>query len=686
MKTNIASVNATIVKLLFASAVASGIAGCNSSGEDANSALSVTDLELMPVSNAKLMSATEAQVTLTLQNGLYLTATGQSYTCSECEPIVADGQPESSSNTQDYSVTTTQEQGVDESDRVKYDGTNIYLANNGDHQSIWQEDNNDKLSASVRVLHRGADDSLSELAKITTDEDSGYLSELYLHQNVLTMLYDVYEPYSILESDVADSSVFYPSNQQFGLSFHNVEQAQTPQKLAQLKIDGQLISSRRIEDKVYLVSRFSALLPEQIAIPEQQSSAQLQRFYTDVLTTSLQQMLPQIYYQDREAMPLVQAEECYLPERHSANYGFTEITTVTTFDLDNPNEFQSSCVIAPLDGFYSSAENMYLHERYYDEESQNYNTIIHKFAYQEQGVEYKATGSIPGHVSWSNSHLRFSEQDQLLRVLTSQDNFLNQELTKEHRLFVLQESNDQELEIISTLPNEARPQPIGKPDEDIYAVRYFGDKAYVVTFRRIDPLYVLNLSEPTEPFVEGELEIPGYSGYLQPINENFVLGIGQQVDPNAEVGTPIVNEPESDFVEGAKAELYDVSNPNTPKVAATLVYPDSYSVAEWDYRALTQLKVSDTLYKFAFPLGGWSQVSTAEDSVEWSYHQSMQLVELDVSGSGSLTNIGSLSPQSDYYGQWGDRAVLHNDLIYYIRNNQVWQSYWGQPEVLNGPF
>ena len=64
--------------------------------------------------------------------------------------------------------------------------------------------------------------------------------------------------------------------------------------------------------------------------------------------------------------------------------------------------------------------------------------------------------------------------------------------------------------LLSRLPNDARPEPIGKPGEDVYAVRYFGDKAYVVTFERIDPLYVMDLSNPLEPHITGALEIPGF--------------------------------------------------------------------------------------------------------------------------------------------------------------------------------
>lgn len=691
MKTTLAFKQSYVTKVTLIAAAISGLVGCSGSSSSEQDILAVADIQPMPVSDSKLVSATQSQLALTIHNGLYLSVTGQGNNgnCVNCEFMSADGAPERTA-TSDFSSTTTQEQGVDESDRVKYDGNTLFVASNRDESHeffIQQRQAEQKTTAHVRVLNRNADDSLSELAKIEADKDAGYLSDLYLHQNVLTMIYDVLEPIDQQDSSgIADTSFFFPFNSKMGLNFHNVEQRDTPQLMAAMKIDGYMISSRRIDDKVYIVSRYSPDLPEGITVPEGATEAELQQLYRSILATNLEQMLPKVYQQDGATTPLVNADNCYIPQQHSANYGFTNITTVTTFDLDEPSNFQSSCIVAPLDGFYSSDKNMYLYEKQYNQEQEKYSTVIHKFGYQAQGVKYLATGSVLGHVSWNNSHLRFSEKDNYLRVVTSEQDFSSAETVRNHRLFVLQENAQQELQTIAQLPNDANPEKIGKPDEDIYAVRYFGDKAYIVTFRRTDPLYVIDLSKPNAPVIEGELEIPGYSGYLQPINENFVLGIGQQIDPDAQIGLEIVNEPNSEFVQGAKAELYDVSNPAEPKVAATLIYPDVYSVAEWDYRALTQLKVSDNKYKFAFPLGGWSQSSGEEGVVEWSYQQSMQLIELDIAGQGTLNNVGSLSPKSDYFGQWGDRAVLHNDLVFYIRNNEVWQSYWSQPNLLNGPY
>ena len=684
MKAKTALVNSKTFRVTFVAAAITGMIGCNSSSDDS---LPISELEVMPVTDAKLTNATASQVTLTLQNGLYLSATGQNSNCGDCQFMTLDGGVAEAASS-NFSSTTTQEQGVDESDRVKYDGNLLYVASNKQGEVVALEEGTQTQEiapAHVRVLSRNADDSMSELAVINASEDAGYLSDLYLHQDVLTMIYDVYQPLTN-QNGAIGTSLFVPFSSKLGLNFQNVTQADSPQQIAEFEIDGYLVSSRRIEDKVHVVSRYSPGLPEGIEIPAGTTEAELQKLYRDILATNLNQVLPQIKQQDGNEQALVSAEDCYIPAQHSSNYGFTTITTVTTFDLDNPSEFASSCVIAPLDGFYSSASNMYLYEKQYNETEESYSTVIHKFGYQDQGVKYLATGSVPGHVSWNNSHLRFSEKDDYLRIVTSEQDFSAEQTTRTHKLFVLKDNAQQELEKVAELPNETQTASIGKPDEDIFAVRYFGDKAYVVTFRRTDPLYVINLANPTSPFIEGELEIPGYSGYLQPINENFVLGIGQQIDPNAQVGEVVVNQPNSDFIEGAKAELYDVSNPNQPFVAATLVYPNVYSAAEWDYRALTQLKISDTNYRFAFPLGGWTEVTNDDEVKEWTYHQSMQLVELDISGQGRLTNIGALEPKSDYYGQWGDRAVLHDDLVYYIRGNHIWQSYWDQTDLLNGPF
>ncbi|MEE2767762.1 MAG: beta-propeller domain-containing protein, partial [Actinomycetota bacterium] len=108
--------------------------------------------------------------------------------------------------------------------------------------------------------------------------------------------------------------------------------------------------------------------------------------------------------------------------------------------------------------------------------------------------------------------------------------------------------------------------------ERIHAVRFLGDTAFVVTFRRTDPFYVVDLSDPTAPTVRGELKITGYSRYLHPVGEDLILGIGQEAT-------------EEGMTTGAKATLFDVSDPVYPAELDTWSPGGGSSAVEWDHRA-----------------------------------------------------------------------------------------------------
>jgi len=107
--------------------------------------------------------------------------------------------------------------------------------------------------------------------------------------------------------------------------------------------------------------------------------------------------------------------------------------------------------------------------------------------------------------------------------------------------------------------------------EQIYAVRFLGTQAYVVTFRQTDPLYVIDLSDPANPTVSGELKIPGYSAYLHPVGDGLLLGVGQEADADGRV-------------QGTKLSLFDVSNPADPREVSSLPI-GGFSEAEWDHKA-----------------------------------------------------------------------------------------------------
>lgn len=113
------------------------------------------------------------------------------------------------------------------------------------------------------------------------------------------------------------------------------------------------------------------------------------------------------------------------------------------------------------------------------------------------------------------------------------------------------------------------------PDEDIQAVRFMGTTAYVVTFRRTDPLYVVDLSDPRAPRTRGELKIEGYSAYLHPLGAGQLLGVGQDADPATGI------------TRGVQVSTFDVTDPTAPARIDVDVTPDSNSEVEWEPHALT---------------------------------------------------------------------------------------------------
>src|SRR5690606_23864127 len=185
--------------------------------------------------------------------------------------------------------------------------------------------------------------------------------------------------------------------------------------------------------------------------------------------------------------------------------------------------------------------------------TESYSTVIHKFDLTKSGPVYAATGSVTGHLGWSSDPaFRLHEHNGDLRVVTSNP----QERELEHKFFLL-EQNGPSLDVVAELPNRDQPAAIGKPGEDIYAVRFQDDYAYIVTFERTDPLYKLDLSERTAPRIAGELEIPGFSTYLHPLNERYLFSLGHDADDQG-------------MTRGIKAELVDVSGQN-PRIVDTLL-------------------------------------------------------------------------------------------------------------------
>lgn len=192
-------------------------------------------------------------------------------------------------------------------------------------------------------------------------------------------------------------------------------------------------------------------------------------------------------------------------------------------------------------------------------------TQIHRFDISmPSATGYSASGSVPGYVL---NQFSLSEYDGVLRVAsTNEPQWMDGEQAKQSESQVTTLAQDGR-----RLVERGKVTGLGV-SERIYGVRFVGTLGYVVTFRQMDPLYVIDLRDPAHPVARGELKIPGYSAYLHPVGHGLLLGVGQNA---TDEGRPL----------GTQISLFDVSNPDAPRRVQNLTLPDGWSEAENDHHA-----------------------------------------------------------------------------------------------------
>jgi uncharacterized secreted protein with C-terminal beta-propeller domain len=232
-------------------------------------------------------------------------------------------------------------------------------------------------------------------------------------------------------------------------------------------------------------------------------------------------------------------------------------------------------------------------------------TVVHRIAIDNGNIEYKANGEVPGYVL---NQFSMDEQDGYFRIATTTRNewwgpgplgmgiaaTRTQVLTTQNQVQAAESSASQEpqssnnvyvldsdLKIVGSLENLA-------PGESIYSARFIGNRCYLVTFKSIDPLFVIDLSDPANPKVLGQLKIPGFSDYLHPYDETHIIGVGKEVDESIDADK--VHSPNAVYytaVGGVKLSLFDVSDVSNPKEIAKIAigYTGTDSEALRDHKA-----------------------------------------------------------------------------------------------------
>ena len=621
------------------------------------------DINPITVFDGPLIQTSTLSTEQYIKNGIYANSVSESR--FELATPTALGDAGFSSGS-DFSVTNTIEQGVDEADRLKYDGTYMYVA---EAKNYFLPQNDE--SPMVRVLARNEDYTLTALPSLQSSLQYEAIDGMYLQEDKLAVI-GTNVTVSVFDTNLSGPP---PTYNIISVSLFDVSDPTSATESASFQIDGDITDTRRIDNNLFIVSTYYAGVTDLIVGAN--SDADKLTNFTRVSETPISDLMPKLYKDGQESL-LVDPEECFIPQQASEQDGNSELVFITKVNLDNPDEIESLCISTFAGMVYSSVDNLYVLSSNYSDK-----TIFHKISLTS--FDYLASGSVNGLLGWrGNPAFRIDEANNQLRVISSDYT----EAEPVHSLSIL-EQNGSQLQTVAMLPNDQAPEPIGKPREDIYAVRFIDDKAYIVTFERTDPLYVLNLSDSSNPFIEGSLEIPGFSSYIHPLDNNYLLGIGQEVSAatifpdDLQVAPPPVTT-------GMKISLFDVRNPSDPLEISSIVTPFAYTPVEYSYKSLSVLN-SEGMYQFAFPYEQFARLNENGEQENFSTSRNgLMLLETDTNDSVPRIDLIKelIAPGQDefFYYTPTDRSIIQGNKVYYIRGNQVFLADWAEDGETLGPF
>lgn len=462
------------------------------------------------------------------------------------------GPPEAANGDRQYSATNVQVEGVDEGDFIKTDGTFLYSIQSG----------------ALRILRVYPAASMSPIATLKF-EDGFSPIELYLDGDRLVVIGNRWFPESgpttsgLPDSRSATLTAPQVSDEQRTIArVYNVADRANPVQEREVGFTGSYVASRKIGDAVYLVGRTYPLYYGMWAALVDSTAEPPTPIATTPATT-----LPKVMdtaVAKGKARNLSLARLAYFPDFTDPNY-----LLVAGFRLTEPKRpADVKSYLGAGEVAYASTKRLYVSAADYRTDLSAASTRLYSFAIGDGKIEFRYAGEVPGTVL---NQFSMDEHDGHFRIATTDRRWWqsgeNTQTSVKNNVFVL----DGKMNVIGRLEGLAE-------GEQIFSARFMGDRAYLVTFRQTDPLFVIDLASPSAPHVLGELKIPGFSNYLHPYDADHLLGIGHET----------VAEGEQVRTTGLKLALFDVSDVTAPQLKHSLVIgaAGSYSDATYDHKAV----------------------------------------------------------------------------------------------------
>ena len=455
------------------------------------------------------------------------------------------GSQKSGASAEDYSETNIQVEDVDEADIVKNDGKYIYIVS----------------GKKVVIVNAFPAESMEILSNITLED---YPIDIFLNGDKLVVF-----------------SNSYSGSQKTNALVYDITNRENPELESEFEIGGNYLSSRMIGDYVYLISNqytyFDDIILPMLAVDgvtKEIPATDIAYFpqpdtsytFTNILAFNVKsgEYETQTYLTGASYTVYVSENNIYL-------------TYTKTISQQTYFEEMTETVIVPLlpSGLVSDVQEIMASDKQYYEKSQEVSlilqdysdslrgseksefdsdlqekmqkffidlqkrseqTVVHKIEIDGLEMSYITNGEVPGHLL---NQFSMDEDKGYFRIATTTGNTWGSSASLNH-MYVL----DENLETVGSVEDLAE-------GESIYSVRFMGDRAYMVTFRQVDPLFVIDLSNPESPEVLGQLKVTGFSNYLHPYDENHVIGIGKEAS-------------EQGRAQGLKIALFDVSDVANP--------------------------------------------------------------------------------------------------------------------------
>lgn len=596
-------------------------------------------------------------------------------------PEMAMDSATTDSSGESFTTTYTLEKTIDEHDFVKYDGEHLFIAPSysmyDDCCFIFEPiafDDAIEVSEVGAVADEPMQPIVPELRSIkimATDSEQAAAEQVgnipISHNRTIEGLYTNDNQLAAIDSSgwwgLYGDVFMSPSTwrgQTTGLDVYDISNPSDPALDWEFEIEAGFVTSRKKGDIVYLVARHTPQIVNYVDHPTADQESSNQEAIDDAAVNDL---LPRAFI-NGDQTDLLAATDCLMiNEDHELapdQYGYPTMTLLVAIDIEEKTVVNSACYLESTSGIYVSQNAIYFIQS--EGWGLDSRTLIHRFSLAAN-LAYTGSGEVQGHLFGSGEiDFRINEHDGHLRVVSSQWTGDSND-SRDHHLTVLKQSPATlSIDKVAMLPNEDHPSEIGKPNEDLYGVRFFGDTLYLVTFERTDPLYVLDLTDQTNPTVAGELEVTGFSDFLHPVNDDLLLGLGQ--DENGLV----------------KLELFNVASIDSPYSLKDLSIGDNASwitsPARYNRHAFTYQQISETSDRFSIP------VTMSYSTPELGYVQENRLYKFDLtnknqSDSATILENGFIS--GGYNNWWNSdrqRAFFHGESVFYINGDNVLSSFW----------